>query len=236
MQSTIQLKSQFLHSRTDFFLNPFLESPIPLQNFTNSSKSPVFAAFPLFSRKTQIRKPIVCARKSKRRYGSKRSTDLALELISTLASNLKVLPPPLDLVLQHLVAAGGEGLGFLNGFKGGRFYQWQRRRVRRINGGKILGSLVILGSCMVCLLLGKDVRSDLLFGILGFICFVLALIKEWGRGFKDWVFGFVCVGILLGLGFRGNGGVRWIKEIRVPSSSSVMEILRRGKRRGRWTL
>ncbi|XP_039040438.1 uncharacterized protein LOC120178719 [Hibiscus syriacus] len=236
MQSTIQLKSQFLHSRTYFFLNPFLESTISLQNFNDSSKSPVFTASPLFSRKTQIQKPTVCARKSQRRYGSKRSTDLALELISFLASNLKVLPPPLDLFLQHLVAADGEGPGFLNGFNGGRFYQWRRRRVRRRNGGIFLGFLVILGSCVVCLFLGKDVRSDLLFGILGFICFVLALIKEWRRGFKDWVFGFVCVGILLGLWFSRNGGMKWIKEIRVPSSSSVMEIVRRGKRRGRWAL
>ncbi|GMI65610.1 hypothetical protein HRI_000230300 [Hibiscus trionum] len=236
MQSTVQLKSQFLHPRTIFFLNPLLKSTISLQNFNYSSKSPVFTASPLFQRKTQIQKPIICARKSKRRPGSRISTNVALELISILASNLKILPPPLDLVLQHLVAADGEDLGFLNGFNGGRFHPWKRRRARKRNGEKILGFLVILGSCIVCLLIGKELRSDVLFGILGFIFFVFALIKGWRRGFKDWIFGFVCVGILLGLGLMGNGGMKWIKEIRVPSSSSMMEIVRRGKRRGRWAL
>ncbi|KAK8493174.1 hypothetical protein V6N12_018627 [Hibiscus sabdariffa] len=230
MQFTIRFKSQFLHPGTTVFLNPVLKSTISLHNFNNSSKSPIFTAAPLLSRKTQIQKPVVCARKS-RRYDSRRSADSALELISILASNLNVLPQPLDLVLQHLVAADG-GLRFLNGFNWVRFYPWKRRRVRKSSGDKILGFVVILGSCIACLLLGKELRSDLLFGILGFIFFVFALIKEWRRGFKVWIFGVCCVGILVGLRHRGNEGMKWFKEIRV--SSSMMEIVKRGKRRGRW--
>ncbi|KAK8633251.1 hypothetical protein V6N13_014099 [Hibiscus sabdariffa] len=134
MQSTIRFKSQFLHSETTMFLNPVLKSTISLHNFNNSSKSHIFTAAPLLSRETQIQKPVICARKS-RRYGSKRSADSALELISILASNLNVLPQPLDLVLQHLVAADG-GLRFLNGFNGVRFYPWKRRRDQGLGGMK----------------------------------------------------------------------------------------------------
>ncbi|KAL4351318.1 hypothetical protein GQ457_06G023850 [Hibiscus cannabinus] len=231
MQSTIQLKPQFLHSKTCFFLNPYLESKFSIQEFNYSSKSPIFTASLLFSRKTQIQKPAICARKSKRRHGSRISTNVALELISILASHLKILPPPLDLVLRHLVAADGEGLEYFNGFDGGRFYPWKRRRVSKIVRNLFLGFLVIVGSCIVCLLLGKELRSDIIFGILGLIFFVFALIKEWRRRFKDCIFGFVCVGFLLGLGLRE---MKWVKEIRVPHPS-LMEIVRRD-RRGKWTL
>ncbi|MBA0771210.1 hypothetical protein Gotri_019708 [Gossypium trilobum] len=235
MEKSIQFKSQILHYRTNSFLNPFLESTISLQAFNCSWKSPIFTASPLLSPKTQIQKPIICARRSKRRKGSDRSTKLALELMSILASNLRILPQPLDLIVQNLVAADEEGLGFLNGFNGVRFKGWKKPTMRRRNGKKILGFLVILGSCILFLLFGKEISSDLLFGILGLIFFVFALIKEWGRGFKAWVFGVCCVGVSVGLGLRGNEAMKWIREIRVPSSSSsVMEIVRRGKRRSKW--
>ncbi|MBA0833273.1 hypothetical protein Goarm_017596, partial [Gossypium armourianum] len=147
-----------------------------------------------------------------------------------------ILPQPLDLIVQNLVAADEEGLGLLNGFNGVRFKGWKKPTMRRRNGKKILGFLVILGSCILCLLFGKEISSDLLFGVLGLIFFVFALIKEWRRGFKAWVFGVCCVGVSVGLGLRGNEAMKWIREIRVPSSSSsVMEIVRRGKRRSKWT-
>ncbi|KAA3486749.1 hypothetical protein EPI10_030627 [Gossypium australe] len=43
------------------------------------------------------------ARRSKRRNGSDKSTKFVLKLISTLASNLKILPQPLDLIVQKLL-------------------------------------------------------------------------------------------------------------------------------------
>ncbi|XVF57421.1 hypothetical protein PTKIN_Ptkin06aG0204000 [Pterospermum kingtungense] len=147
MHNTLQFKSQFLHFQNNVDINPFLESTFSLQSFSFSSKSPIFTTSPWLSRKTQIPKPTICARKSKRRYGSERSTKLVLELVSILASNLKILPQPLDLVVQNLVAGDGEGLGFLNGFKG--------------------------------------------------------------------------------LGLRGNEAMKWIKETRVCSSSSMMQIVKR---------
>ncbi|XWS64567.1 hypothetical protein CRYUN_Cryun05aG0014900 [Craigia yunnanensis] len=158
-----------------------------------------------------------------------------LELISILASNHKILPQPLDLVAQILVGRDGGGLGFLNGFKGGGFNGW--RRPTRRNGKKIIGFLAFLGSCILCLLLGKELSTELLFGVLGFSFFVVALIKEWRRWLKDWIFGFCFVAVFIGLGLRGNEAMKWIKKTRVSSSSSpMMEIVRRGKRRGRWAL
>ncbi|XP_022747751.1 uncharacterized protein LOC111297315 [Durio zibethinus] len=244
MQKSLQFKSQFLHFRNNIFLNPFIETSISLQSFNCSSKSPIFTASPLLSRKTQIQKPIICARKGKSRHGSARSTKFVLELISILASNLKILPQPLDLIVQNLVSGDGRELAFLNGFKGIGFNGWRRPTTKRRNGKKILGFLAFLGSCFMCLLFGKELRSELLFGVIGFIFFVFALIKEWRRGHKNWVFGFCCVGIFVGLGLRKNEAMKWIKDIRVSSSSSSsssssyssIEIVRRGKRRGRWAL
>ncbi|XVE89706.1 hypothetical protein DITRI_Ditri20bG0017400 [Diplodiscus trichospermus] len=159
-----------------------------------------------------------------------------LELISILASHHKILPLPWDLVLQILVGEDGRGLKFLNGFKGS--FNGRRRPTKR-NGKKILGFLAFLGSCILCLLLPKELSSELAFGVLGLCFFVVALIKECKRGLKDWIFGFCCVGILVGLGMRGNEAMKWIKKTRVSSSaaaSPMLEIVRRGKRRGRWAL
>ncbi|XVF31310.1 hypothetical protein REPUB_Repub16aG0134800 [Reevesia pubescens] len=244
MQRTIQLNSQFLQFESNFCLNPFFERTICLhQSFNFSSKSPIFTTSPLLSHKTQTQNRIICARKSKRKYGSETSTRFMLEMISILASNLKILPQPLDLVVQNLVAGDGEGLRFLNGFKGAAFDALRRPTTtrRRINGKKILGFLAFLGSFILCLLFAKELNSYLLFGVLGFLFFVVALIKEWKRGFKDWIFGFCFVGILVGFGLRGNEAMKWIKDIRVSSSSSsscfpIMETVRRGKRRDKWAL
>ncbi|KAK6243102.1 hypothetical protein QUC31_009511 [Theobroma cacao] len=235
MQKTLQFKPQFLHLENNLIFNPFLETTLSLQSFNCSSKSPIFTPSGLFSHKTQIQKPIICARKSRRRYGSERSTKFVLELISILASNLKILPQPLDLVVESLVGADGGGLEFLNGFKGGSFTGW-RRRTRRTNWKKILGFLGFLGFCVLCLLFGKELRSELLFGGLGFGFFLIALIKEWRRGLKDWIFGFCCVAVLVGLGLRGNEAMKWIKQTKVSSSSPMVENVRRGKRGGRWAL
>ncbi|MFQ6619293.1 hypothetical protein Gotur_000630, partial [Gossypium turneri] len=105
IEKSIQFKSQILHYNTNIFLNPFLESTISLQTFNCSWKSPIFTISSVLSTKTQIQKPIICAKISKRRNGSHGSTKLALELVSILASNLKILLQPLDLIIQILVVA-----------------------------------------------------------------------------------------------------------------------------------
>ncbi|XVE62983.1 hypothetical protein DITRI_Ditri06bG0163200 [Diplodiscus trichospermus] len=235
MQKAVRFSyQQFPHFKNSLFLDPFFETTISLQSFNYSSKSPVFTTSPLLSYKTQIQKSIICARKSKSRYGSERSTKLVLELVSILASNLKILPQPLDLVVQNLVGRDGGGFGFLNYFEGGAFNGRRRPTTRRRYGKKILGFLALLGSCILFLLFGKEITIELLFGVLGFIFFVLALIKEWRKGLKDWIFGVCFVGIFVGLGLRGNEAMKWI---RVSSSSPpMMEIVRRGKRRSKWAL
>ncbi|KAG4159260.1 hypothetical protein ERO13_D02G165175v2 [Gossypium hirsutum] len=90
MESSNQFKSQILHYSTNIFLNPFLESTISLSLLIVSS-------FP--SPKINIQKPIICARRSTGRNWSDKSTKLSLKLISILASNIKILPQSLDLIV-----------------------------------------------------------------------------------------------------------------------------------------
>ncbi|OMO99121.1 hypothetical protein COLO4_13498 [Corchorus olitorius] len=229
MQGTLQFKSPFLHFNRILSLNPSLEPNSSLQSFNCSTKSPI-----LPHKSTQ--KPILCARNSKSRYGYQRSSKFILELIS-LASDLRILPQPLDLVAQNLVGRDGRGLRFLNGLKGVSFNGRRRTTTRRRNGMKVLGFSVLLGSCILCLWFGKELRSELVFGVLGFGFFVAALIKEWNKGLKNWIFGVCCVGVLVGFGLSGNKGMKLIQETKISSSSSQMvEFLRRGRRRGRWRL
>ncbi|MBA0578308.1 hypothetical protein Gorai_020597 [Gossypium raimondii] len=50
--------------------------------------------------------------------------------------------------------------------------------------------------CILCLF-RKEISSDLLFGMIGFIFFVFALIKVWRMGGLELVFwGFCCDGVL----------------------------------------
>ncbi|MBA0790058.1 hypothetical protein Gohar_014727, partial [Gossypium harknessii] len=69
IEKSIQFKSQILHYNTNIFLNPFLESTISLQTFNCSWKSPIFTISSVLSTKTQIQKPIICAKISKREMG-----------------------------------------------------------------------------------------------------------------------------------------------------------------------
>ncbi|MFQ6656151.1 hypothetical protein Gotur_026382, partial [Gossypium turneri] len=121
MENNIQFKSQIFHYSTNIFLKPFLESTISL---------PIFIVSPLLSPKTQIQKPItyacnslisVVSKTMRQRWvkGVTAQEEVKEEMAQPL--DLKILPQPLDLIVQNLLVADEVRLGFLNGLNGVRF-------------------------------------------------------------------------------------------------------------------
>ncbi|XP_023545830.1 uncharacterized protein LOC111805147 isoform X2 [Cucurbita pepo subsp. pepo] len=104
----------------------------PLLNFTISnplipSNSPFLSTLVAVSDGFRAQTSIVCARKKRRRPVFLRSTKLVLELASLFASNLKILPPPLDLVVAELSGGNGNGGGsrLWRSFGGGGYDGWR---------------------------------------------------------------------------------------------------------------
>lgn len=146
-----------------------------------------------------------------------------------IASNLKILPEPLNFVVSELSSGNGNGygggLGFRKGLGGGGegFDGWRRRKKR-------LG-LAIFGLVMVCgfaLLIGRELGSEFFWGVLGVSLFGFS-IGGWKRGFKDWVLGFCCCAVLMGLGLKNQEVQRWVEKSRVRFPS--MNVARRRRRK-----
>ena len=182
----------------------------------------------IYTRKVQT--PVICARRSKRRNGSQRSTRFILQLITTMASKLKILPQPLDLVIAEIGGGDGNGGGFWfwKVFGGGGFDGWRRRRKRNRN-------LLILGFLVICglgfLLFGKELQlqSNVLSKVLGF-GLIGAVLIQWceNRGAKDWIFGFCVGGVLMGLGLRMEEMQKWVERVRV--CSPIMQVKKMKKK------
>ncbi|XP_034706032.1 uncharacterized protein LOC117929744 [Vitis riparia] len=121
-----------------------------------------------FSNQTQTFEPIVCARRNRRRSGSSLSTKFILESMWVIASNLKILPEPLNLVVSELCAGNGNGggLGFRKGFGGGGggFDGWRGRK-RRL-GLTLFGLIMVFGFAV---LIGRELGTEYFWGFLGFL-------------------------------------------------------------------
>ncbi|KAL2481871.1 Uncharacterized protein Adt_34837 [Abeliophyllum distichum] len=145
MQRNFQFISQLLISDPTFLFNSN-GNMIPL---SLSLQHPLFSPYCCYkchSQKTRIQNTILCSRNKRRRYGSERSTKLVLESACIIASNIGLLPEPLELLLRELGGGnrGGNGGGFgsWNGFGWGVFNGSKKRRKSKLG---ILGILVILG-------------------------------------------------------------------------------------------
>ncbi|KAK9292577.1 hypothetical protein L1049_020551 [Liquidambar formosana] len=229
MQKTIYFKPQILPSKGFFLINANAEMEISLHNII--SKPPFFpTSFDLslpnhrsslsLSRETQTQNSIICARKSKWRFGSPRSRKFVLESMSIIASNLNILPEPLNLVIREFGGGNGGGLGFWKGSGGGGFEGWRRRK-------RNLGLFGFLIACGLGLLLGLEVESDVFWKLLGLALFGFS-IKVGNRGIKDWVLGFFCGVALVCLGVRREEVKKWIADFRV--CIPVMRIVRRRRK------
>lgn len=179
-----------------------------------------------FSNQTQTFEPIVCARRNRRRSGSPLSTKFILESMWVIASSLKILPEPLNLVVSELCAGNGNGggLGFRKGFGGGGGFDGWRGRKRRL-GLTLFGLVMVFGFAV---LIGRELGTEYFWGVLGVSLFGFS-IGGWKRGFKDWVLGFCCCAVLMGLGLRNQEVLKWLERSRV--CSPIMNVARRRRRK-----
>ncbi|KAJ4719498.1 Transmembrane protein [Melia azedarach] len=228
MPQTLCLNSQFFFSKHSLLLNPIVDSNPFLRNPNFATKFPSFQCYSL-SCKIQVHKPIVSAKRTKRRSGFQRSTKFMIQLISILACNLKILPQPLDLFIEEFNGGDGRGLGILKGFEREGFGWWRRRR--RKGNLWLIVCLVVFGSLFLFLFLGRELTSDVLCGILSLGLFGIVLVKGLKKNFKNCLFGLCCFGALLGLALRREAAIKWINELKV--CAPMVEIVRRGKSRGR---
>ncbi|CAN0911168.1 Disease resistance protein L6 [Linum grandiflorum] len=146
----------------------------------------------LRSYRIQIRCPVICARKGKKGSGYQRLAKILPRLAFTMASNLKVLPEPLGLIVAELSSTGngGEGgAGSWKGFSGGGG-GWGRKRGKRRNLMVLLGLLLVCGVLVYMDLSGKAGTDKYL--ILGVSAI---LVQGIGRGARDCILG--CNGILV---------------------------------------
>ncbi|XP_031255405.1 uncharacterized protein LOC116113393 [Pistacia vera] len=228
MAQFLDLKSQFVLSKHFLLMNPVVETNILLRNTNFAPKFPSFHSSVTFSRQIHLLKPITFAKKSKRRRGFQRSRKFMVQLISILASNLNIIPQPLDIVIEEFIGGDGGGLWFLKGLRGGGF-GWGRKR----KTGN-LGVLVILAFLgFLYLFFGGELKTDVFCGVLGIGSSGFVLIQGLKRNVKALIFGMCCFGSLMGLGWRREEATRWIDEFR---SYPMVEILARGKRKGRRAL
>ncbi|XP_010278177.1 PREDICTED: uncharacterized protein LOC104612456 [Nelumbo nucifera] len=173
---------------------------------------------------------IVAARRNRRRTASRwqRSSRVALQCVSLIASNLKMIPEPLDFIIREGFGGGnGGGLGFLKGLGGGGFDGWGRRRSRWHSRFGLLG---LLGACALVLLLVLAKELDTCFG-LGVVNFVLLgfLIRDWKAEIKGWVLGFCSCALMVLCGLRREELQKCVKNFRVHSP--IMGMIKSKRRR-----
>ncbi|KAJ4830311.1 hypothetical protein Tsubulata_018248 [Turnera subulata] len=184
-----------------------------------SSKARLFPASSLRSHKTHLRNTITCAKKNKRKSGYRKVNKNIPKLLAFVASNLKVLPEPFDLLITGLAGGDGGGrggLGIRKVFGGRRFNLWGKR------GKRNLGLLLVCGLGLFSVL-GRDLRSEVA-GVLA-LCFLGAfLIKELRKGVKGWFLGLCLFGGLLGLGLRRDDMQKWVERVR--ACSPTLEIMK----------
>lgn len=120
-----------------------------------------------------------------------------LESACIIASKLRLLPEPFDLILREFGSGNGGGNGFSNGFGWGGFDGWRRRRRTKFG---MMGILAICGAVGMWVVVGKELalETDAFFGGLGLLLFGLS-VEGWRRGAKDWILGFCCCAFLVAL-------------------------------------
>ncbi|PON43955.1 Transmembrane protein [Trema orientale] len=231
MMKTLNLESPLLLSRRSLSFNQIHETNASLHITIFGTRPPTLGLTISNSHRIQIHK-FICARKRKRRTGSERTTRFMLNLMAAIASNLKIFPQPLNLVLEEFGggdgSGGGGGLGLWKGFGWGGFDGWRRKRRRK---WWLYGFLII---CGLGFLFGREIESNVAWWGLGFGPLGVALIQFWEKngGIQFWVLGFFCLwSFLVGVAFRREELQKWVGRFSLPSS--MVESVRRQRRRRR---
>ncbi|CAN0925952.1 hypothetical protein LINGRAHAP2_LOCUS35042 [Linum grandiflorum] len=188
----------------------------------------------LRSYRIQIRCPVICARKGNKGSGYQRLAKILPRLAFTMASNLKVLPEPLGLILAELSSTGngGEGgAGSWKGFSGGGG-GWGRKRGKRRNLMVLLGLLLVCGVLVYMVLSGKTgTGKDLILGVSALSLISAILVQGIERGARDWILGLCIFGAGVILGMKRDDLRKWV-QMQGNTCSSVL-LLRKGRgRRG----
>ncbi|XP_010105836.2 uncharacterized protein LOC21386013 [Morus notabilis] len=217
MLKTLIFKAPILLSYNSRRFNTIAERTVSLQISPFPRKSPDFGSFLSNAPQIYLQNPIICARKRRKRINSDKSTRFLINLISVVASSLKILPQPLDLVLEEIgggdgTAGGCGGLGFWKGFGWGGFDGWRKRRRKR--------NLWLYGFIAICglgLLFGREIESNAFWWGLGLGPFGVALIQWWEKtgGVQAWVLGLCLWSFLVGLTFRREELQKWLARFRV---------------------
>lgn len=209
-----------LHCKSRHFLplNPILRKGSSLQNNIDIRLN-----------KAQNQCPTSFSMKKRRRNGSQRLVRFVLESIPIVASRLKILPPPLDVMLEELCGGDGNsgGWGITRRSGDSWFDGWRRRGTRRTS--RFWWVLLIFGLGLV---LGREIESDLMCWILALGLISIALIEIWSRkAIRSGILGFCCLGTFLAiLGLRPEVK-NWVRGFRF--SSTLMKSFRGGRRNRR---
>ncbi|OVA05780.1 hypothetical protein BVC80_9037g46 [Macleaya cordata] len=170
---------------------------------------------------------IFAVRKNRRQPGWRRSGKEAIECALLIASNLKFLPEPMNLIIREGFGSGnGGGFGSWNGFGGGGGFEGWWGRKRNLGFLKFL-----LGVCVLILLFifRKEFEGlgDMGIGVVGL--FLLGVVeRDWKRGIRGWIFGFCSCALMVFLGLRREELQKWVQGFRVRSP--IMEFVRRRRR------
>ncbi|KAG8648251.1 uncharacterized protein LOC110623134 [Manihot esculenta] len=227
MLDTFLFKSESLFSKSSLLFSRSRRTTITYPQYVNFlSQCHLFHSSCLLSYQTQIQKPIVCARKKKRGSRPRKFMKVLPALVSFVASNFKILPGPLDLVVAEIGGGDGGGLGIWKVLGNGGSGGWRRKGKTNLG---ILGALVV---CGLGLLFGKELKNDLLSGVFELVLLVTFFIKGHRRQVKYWVLGLCFIGVLMGLRLRREDTQQWVQKIRVclPASGLLMTKRRNGRR------
>ncbi|CAN1810706.1 hypothetical protein LINPERHAP1_LOCUS25985 [Linum perenne] len=134
-----------------------------------------------------------------------------------MASNLKLIPEPLRLILAEFSNGVEGGAGFGGG--------WGKKKRKRRNP---LGLLLVCGVVVILVLSGKAGKDKDL--ILGAALISAILVEGFRRGARDWILGLCIFGAGIILGTRRDDLGKWVQMQR-NTCSSVM-LLTKGKGRG----
>ncbi|XP_068341528.1 uncharacterized protein [Pyrus communis] len=213
------------------FSHPFVKTKTSLPSNLFAPKSPIFTIPLSLYHQIQTHNPILCARKNKRRNGSQRLTRLLLQLMPAIVSNFKILPEPLDLVVEEFCSGDGSGggLGIWKGFGGGGDGFGRKGKRKSLLLFLLYGVLVI---CGLGLLFGGDVESNVVFCGLGFGLSGVAMVQWWD---KIGIFAIFFGGVLVGLGFQREELQKLGLKIGAfcPAMETVTRRTRRRRRSGR---
>lgn len=185
-------------------------------------------SFPiLHSHPTPQHQQIVCAG---RRGWSQSSSRKILQLASTLAFNLKILPEPLNSIVGEIARSNSNEHRVLNSLIGG----WIGKSRKKRNVKKVLFPVFVL-ICVVGFWAFRVSELDMFLRAL-FFCMVgvssIALFKN--KAIKEWFLGF-SFGVVLMMSFRlGKEDIQfWVQKLR--TCSPVAQIATRNRNR-KWRL